>query len=72
MNQAVQTLEGWYCLQDFRKIDWKGWKLLTSDERQAAINEFIYLIDKLNIFKQKDYGKYLFYIIKKTYIYIFF
>ena len=35
MSQAVQTLEGWYCLQDFRKIDWRGWKLLANNERQA-------------------------------------
>lgn len=58
MNQAVQTLEGWYCLQDFRKIDWKGWKLLTSNERQAAINEFIHLIDKWTVTQNEKKGSH--------------
>ncbi|MGM0875153.1 MAG: hydrogen peroxide-dependent heme synthase [Bacillota bacterium] len=49
MSEAAQTLEGWYCLHDFRSIDWSAWKLLTSDERQAAIHEFLGLLEKWNV-----------------------
>jgi hydrogen peroxide-dependent heme synthase len=36
MSQAVQTLEGWYVLHDFRSIDWNAWKSLTQEERDQA------------------------------------
>ena len=26
MSEAAQTLDGWYCLHDFRSIDWSSWK----------------------------------------------
>ena len=28
MSQAAKTLEGWYCLHDFRTVDWTTWKML--------------------------------------------
>ena len=31
MANETETLEGWYCLNDFRKIDWKGWKEIVVD-----------------------------------------
>lgn len=40
MGEAAVTLDGWYCLHDFRSIDWTIWKMLSNDERQAAISEF--------------------------------
>ena len=46
MSEAAQTLDGWYCLHDFRTMDWTTWKMLSSDERQAAISEFLGLIEK--------------------------
>ncbi|MNI09449.1 putative heme peroxidase [compost metagenome] len=39
MSEAVQTLEGWYALHDFRLIDWIAWKAATPDERQQAEHE---------------------------------
>ncbi len=48
MSEAAQTLDGWYCLHDFRTIDWTTWKMTPSDERQAAINEFLGLVEKWN------------------------
>lgn len=40
MNEAAQTLDGWYVLHDFRTINWTLWKQLTSDEREQALYEF--------------------------------
>ncbi|MCZ0754082.1 hydrogen peroxide-dependent heme synthase [Anoxybacillus sp. J5B_2022] len=45
MSEAALTLEGWYCLHDFRSVDWAAWKTLTNDERQAAIDEFLALVE---------------------------
>lgn len=41
MSNAAETLEGWYCLNDFRKIDWKSWKSLNDNERQEIIEEMM-------------------------------
>ena len=38
MNEAAQTLEGWYALHDFRSIDWQAWKAASLDERKQAIH----------------------------------
>lgn len=26
--EAVETLDGWYCLHDFRSVNWSAWKKL--------------------------------------------
>lgn len=49
MAQATQTLEGWYCLHDFRKIDWIKWKSLSDEERQKILAEFLQLLDDWSI-----------------------
>ncbi|AHD06740.1 hydrogen peroxide-dependent heme synthase [Paenibacillus larvae] len=36
MNEAVQTLEGWYALHDFRLIDWNAWKEAPGELRKQA------------------------------------
>ncbi|MFG6495976.1 heme-dependent peroxidase [Fictibacillus sp. UD] len=46
MSEAAITLEGWYCLHDFRTMDWAAWKTLTSDQREYAINEFLTFLEK--------------------------
>jgi chlorite dismutase len=38
-NEALLTLEGWYVLHDFRKLDWEAWKMVSEEERQAALDE---------------------------------
>ncbi len=48
MSQAVQTLEGWYVLHDFRSIDWNAWKALTQEERDQATNELLSLMSSWN------------------------
>jgi peroxiredoxin len=39
MSEAVQTLEGWYALHDFRAIDWNAWKSASPELRKAAEDE---------------------------------
>lgn len=40
MNEAAQTLEGWYALHDFRSIDWAAWQQLTAAERKEGVTLF--------------------------------
>ncbi|MFO1442171.1 heme-dependent peroxidase [Bacillus sp. Bva_UNVM-123] len=63
MSEAAKTLEGWYCLHDFRAIDWTSWKMLSSDERQAAIHEFLALIEKWNTTQNEKKGSHALYTI---------
>ncbi|GIP63711.1 MULTISPECIES: hydrogen peroxide-dependent heme synthase [Virgibacillus] len=37
MVEAVETMDGWYSLHDFRTVDWNSWKLVSEEERQEAI-----------------------------------
>jgi hydrogen peroxide-dependent heme synthase len=39
MVEVPETLEGWYVLHDFRRVDWARWKALPEDERAAAVAE---------------------------------
>lgn len=39
MSEAVQTLEGWYALHDFRSIDWQSWKASPPELREQAMEE---------------------------------
>ncbi|MCD1259777.1 heme-dependent peroxidase [Paenibacillus athensensis] len=39
MSEAVQTLEGWYALHDFRLIDWNAWKAASPEHRKQAADE---------------------------------
>jgi peroxiredoxin len=45
-NEALLTLEGWYALHDFRKMDWEAWKAAGEEVRQKAIDELLSLISK--------------------------
>lgn len=45
MSEAAKTLEGWYCLHDFRKINWEKWKSLSTEQQQTIVNEFIALLN---------------------------
>jgi hydrogen peroxide-dependent heme synthase len=42
-NEALLTLEGWYVLHDFRKIDWEAWKSVPEEERRVALDEVLSL-----------------------------
>ncbi len=45
MAEAVQTLDGWYYLHDFRAVDWTTWKMITNEEREEIIKEFLALVE---------------------------
>jgi len=61
MAEAAQTLDGWYALHDFRSIDWGAWKQLSSDDRQAAIHEFLGLIEKWKGTEAEQQGSHALY-----------
>lgn len=44
MVEAVETMDGWYCLHDLRTINWLKWKKATEKEREEAISEFEQLL----------------------------
>jgi chlorite dismutase len=56
MSEAAKTLDGWYCLHDFRSVDWTAWKRLSSDERQKAIFEFLDLVEKWSKTEEANEG----------------
>lgn len=58
MSQVAETLDGWYCLHEFRKINWRKWRLLPCDKRQTAIHEFLNLLEKWSITQNKDEGSH--------------
>lgn len=61
MSEAVQTLDGWYCLHDFRHIDWTSWKKLSSEERQKALDEFRRILHKWQMVDEEKQGSHAFY-----------
>src|SRR5699024_3909378 len=48
MVEAVETMDGWYSLHDFRTIDWTKWKQASEETRKQALEEFNSLIDTSN------------------------
>ncbi|WP_415480236.1 hydrogen peroxide-dependent heme synthase [Bacillus infantis] len=63
MTEAAQTLDGWYCLHDFRTMDWTTWKMTPKEERDAAIQEFMGLVDKWNSVQSQKNGSHALYTI---------
>jgi len=61
MSEAAKTLDGWYCLHDFRTMDWITWKMLSSAERESAIHEFQSLLDKWNTVQNEKQGSHALY-----------
>ncbi|MGD6874930.1 hydrogen peroxide-dependent heme synthase [Bacillus infantis] len=61
MTEAAQTLDGWYCLHDFRTMDWTTWKMTPKEERDAAIQEFMGLVDKWNSVQSEKNGSHALY-----------
>lgn len=63
MSEAAQTLDGWYCLHDFRTVDWVTWKMLPKEEREEAIQEFLGLVEKWNKTQAEKQGSHALYTI---------
>ncbi|WP_067924386.1 hydrogen peroxide-dependent heme synthase [Alicyclobacillus shizuokensis] len=61
MSEAVETLDGWYTLHDFRSIDWALWKAADAAERELAVAELLRLCtDYAAVVPEKKgaYGQY--------------
>jgi chlorite dismutase len=39
MAEVPGTLEGWYAIHDFRRMDWLRWKSIASNERASILEE---------------------------------
>lgn len=61
MAEAVETLDGWYCLHDLRSIDWKAWKQLSTEERNEAIEEFTQLMNEWEQIEAAEKGSQVMY-----------
>jgi hydrogen peroxide-dependent heme synthase len=62
MNEAAQTLDGWYTYHDFRTLDWAAWKALDEQERKQAMDELVALTRDFAQVEDKKtgaYGQYL-------------
>ncbi|TCZ81132.1 heme-dependent peroxidase [Paenibacillus albiflavus] len=63
MSEAVETLEGWYALHDFRKMDWQAWKSASSSEREAAEAELAAMLKNWREVEVSKQGSTAFYAI---------
>lgn len=61
MSEAPQTLDGWYILHDFRKMDWAAWKELSDDERKVATEELLAFLDEWETVKKNREGEFALY-----------
>ncbi|PIC85492.1 MULTISPECIES: hydrogen peroxide-dependent heme synthase [unclassified Sporosarcina] len=61
MNEAAITLDGWYVLHDFRTMDWPSWKMISKEERQAAVNEFLTFLERMQEADDAKTGSHAFY-----------
>lgn len=57
----MKTIEGWYCLHDFRTINWAKWRQASSQERELALHEFKNLISKWENVETKQQGSHAVY-----------
>lgn len=61
MSEAVQTLDGWYSLHDFRLIDWEAWKAATPDQRREAEESLLELLRGWRETEEQKQGSTAFY-----------
>ena len=56
MPEAPDTLEGWYALHDFRRIDWPRWKTLAAAERAAIVAEAAEFLEAAEAHRDAEEG----------------
>jgi chlorite dismutase len=61
MSEAVQTLDGWYALHDFRLIDWEAWNEADQSERQKAAAELKAMMEAWHRTQEQRMGSYALY-----------
>ncbi|MCK0469994.1 hydrogen peroxide-dependent heme synthase [Halalkalibacter sp. APA_J-10(15)] len=61
MSEAAVTLDGWYCLHDFRTMNWPAWKTLTQEERNEILDEFHSMIASWQETEEQEKGSHALY-----------
>ncbi|MGN8647936.1 hydrogen peroxide-dependent heme synthase [Gracilibacillus sp. HCP3S3_G5_1] len=61
MPEAVETMDGWYCLHDLRKIDWPKWKKASEEERRQAVTELQVMLREWEEVAEARDGSHAFY-----------
>lgn len=61
MPEAVETMDGWYCLHDLRRIDWTKWKQASEADRAEAQTELQNLLHKWEAVAEARDGSHAFY-----------
>ncbi|MFD2655717.1 hydrogen peroxide-dependent heme synthase [Gracilibacillus thailandensis] len=61
MPEAVETMDGWYCLHDLRKIDWTKWKKASEQERKEAVDELQKMLREWEEVSEARDGSHAFY-----------
>ncbi|WP_163539756.1 hydrogen peroxide-dependent heme synthase [Gracilibacillus sp. YIM 98692] len=61
MAEAVETMDGWYCLHDLRQIDWTKWKRASESEREQAITELKDMLSAWEDVEEDREGSHAFY-----------
>ncbi|PSR29826.1 MAG: heme-dependent peroxidase [Sulfobacillus thermosulfidooxidans] len=56
MADAIETIEGWYALHDFRQINWPLWNSCTSSEREDAISSLLKIINQWTTVEESGEG----------------
>lgn len=61
MQKPVETLEGWYSMHIFWKIDWANWRLISDEKRRQYFNEFQAYLNQAQKLEDADKGsQYIF------------
>ncbi|MCY0884566.1 MAG: heme-dependent peroxidase [Firmicutes bacterium] len=61
MGEPVETLEGWWVLHDFRRVDWQAWRRWPETDRAAAMDELVRLVqgwEQLQAAHEGDFALY--------------
>lgn len=56
MNEAAQTIEGWYALHEFRSVDWSAWLNASVAERQEVLSEWWHTYESWQQVEQNKQG----------------
>ncbi|WP_128893647.1 hydrogen peroxide-dependent heme synthase [Longirhabdus pacifica] len=56
MSEAVETLDGWYALHDFRHIDWQAWNMASEEVKNKALDELSTFIDTWTTAEENKIG----------------
>ena len=63
MSEAVQTVEGWYALHDFRTLDWTAWNAAPAEEKERAVRELSGLVAEWEAAEAEKQGSVVLYAI---------